>query len=523
MYLVNSQEMKQYDNSTISYYKIPSMVLMERAALSVFSEIKKRYERKDGRILVLCGVGNNGGDGFAVARLLHLAGYPVELFCPVNKEKMTPEAKNQYETAVRYHVTEITGLSETAYSIVVDALFGIGLSRPIEGRLAEIVKALNQTSAFKIAVDIASGISADTGNVLGIAFHADLTVTFGFAKVGQLLYPGAEYTGELITADIGIDTYTFCDRPEGACHTGMPGECSFFNQKPKGQCITKKDAAKLLPLRKAYSNKGSYGKALIVAGSPDMAGAAYFAAKAAYLSGCGLVRILTAEENRSILLTKLPEAILTTYSFCDRSEEASAKLKECIQWADAVLIGPGLGGSITAQHMTEEILQYKEKKIVFDADALNILSKQPNLFTELTENQVVTPHLGEMSRLLKCSVDEIQKNLIQTASDFAADHKMICVLKDARTVIAEPEGNFYINMTGNHGMATGGSGDVLAGFLTGFAAQGLNCRDAAALSVYLHGRAGDLATLEKGPYSMLASDLLDAIPSAIKELLCKVR
>ncbi len=509
MYLVNSQEMKQCDNNTIAYYGMPSMVLMERAALSVFSEITKRYPNKDSRICVLCGVGNNGGDGFAIARLLHLFGYPVEVFCPGNKEKMTPETKNQYDTARKYHVPEIEELPEYKYDVVIDALFGIGLSRQIEGRLADILQKLNQMPAYKIAVDISSGIAADTGEQLGTAFQADLTVTFGFAKIGQLLYPGAEYTGELVVADIGIDANSFLDK------------------KPFGAYLAKEDAAKMLPVRKAYSNKGSYGKVLIIAGSPHMAGAAYFAAKAAYLSGCGLVRIFTAKENREILLSKLPEAILTTYDsevvsllpdgFKGYPQDLSS-LPECIQWADAVLIGPGLGCSMAAKKIVEEVLQYKEKKIVFDADALNILSNQPQFPAGMTENQVITPHLGEMSRLTNSSIEKIQKNLLQTATEFAKDHKMICVLKDARTVIGTPDGAFYINTTGNHGMATGGSGDVLAGFFTGLMAQGLSCQKAAALSVYLHGRAGDLAALGKGAYSMLASDLLEGIPLAIQEL-----
>ncbi len=501
MYLVNSQEMKQCDNNTIAYYGVPSMVLMERAALAVFSEITKCYPQKDIRILVLCGTGNNGGDGFAVARLLYLAGYQVEVFCPMNKEKMTPETKSQYDTVLKYHIPEINGLPEHACTIVVDALFGIGLSRQIEGTLAEILQKLNQMSAFKIAVDIASGVSADTGAVFGTAFYADLTVTFGFAKIGQLLYPGAEYTGELVVADIGIDAY------------------SFLGQSPMGRYLTQADAVKLLPKRKAYSNKGSYGKALVIAGSPDMAGAAYFAAKAAYYSGCGLVRIFTARENREILLTKLPEAILTVYDAkedcCKETEDA---LEECLQWADAVLIGPGLGCGSTAQHILEQVIRHKEKKIVFDADALNILSGKEAWLTGMTENQAVTPHLGEMSRLLKCSIAQIKNNLLQTAADFAKRWQMICVLKDARTIVGMPNGEFYINTTGNHGMATGGSGDVLAGFFAGLLAQGLSCRDAAALSVYLHGKAGDIAASDKGASGMIASDLLNAIPAAGKEL-----
>lgn len=500
MYLVNSQEMKQYDKNTIEYYGVPSAVLMERAALAVFQEIRTRFSDTSNRILVVCGAGNNGGDGFAIARLLYLAGYAVAVHIPMEPAKMTPETKQQYYTIQKYKIQEVSELTEINdnYHIIVDALFGIGLCREISGQLLELTCHLNRLSAYKIAVDISSGVDTDTGKVLGIAFLADLTVTFGFAKIGQMLYPGAEFTGELVVADIGIDTHSILD------------------ERPFGRYMNHDSAAKLLPKRSAYSNKGSYGKVLVIAGSPKMAGAAYFAAKAAYYTGCGLVRIFTAKENREILLNKIPEAILTTYETdAENTISMMADLDTCMNWADAILTGPGLGDSYAAKMLVAKVLQYPDKKIVFDADALNILSYNMELLREAKCSTIVTPHLGEMSRLTGFSVKEIQDNLLQTALDFSEKYNSLCVLKDARTVIGTANGEFYINPTGNHGMATGGSGDVLAGMLTGFLAQKVDETKTAALSCYLHGLAGDFAAKEKGAYSMLASDILENIPAAI--------
>lgn len=494
-YLLSSQEMKQCDKNTIEHFGVSSLVLMERAALSVFWEIKRRFPEKKEKALVLCGAGNNGGDGFAIARLLHLAGYKTQILFPMEEEKMTPEARVQYHSAKRYGIQEIFDLPDSPCDVIIDALFGIGLSRDIEGKLAGILNGINQTASYKIAVDISSGIETDTGQILGTAFRADLTVSFGFAKIGQLLHPGAEYTGALLVADIGIDAN------------------SLLGIRPSGAYLKEDCARRLLPVRKAYSNKGSYGKALIIAGSFSMAGAAYFAAKAAYYSGCGLVRIFTAKENREILLTKLPEAIITTY---EEGQTDWSELDDCLEWANAVLTGPGISQIAIAETILEHTLRRKDKKIVLDADALNLLSKRRELFKELGGETVITPHLGEMSRLMGETIEKIQSGILQTAVGFAKKHNVYCVLKDARTVIGMPNGTFFVNTSGNHGMATGGSGDVLAGFLTGFLAQGLSIKDASVLAVYLHGAAGDLAKEKRGASGMLASDILEMLPEAGK-------
>ncbi len=493
-FLVNSREMKQYDKNTIEYFGIGSSVLMERAALAVADVVTNRFLAADGKILVVCGAGNNGGDGFAAARLLYLRGYDVEILFPMEEERMTKETARQYQIVKAYGISIVFDGFLDSYAVVIDALFGIGLSRAVEGELGGLVNRLNHIDAFKIAVDISSGLSADSGAVLGAAFRADLTVAFGFAKVGQILFPGAEYTGELVVADIGIDMH------------------SFLGDEPKGRYLKPDSIPSLLPKRAARSHKGSYGKVLIIAGSGQMAGAAYFAAKAAYYSGCGLVRILTAEENREILSVKLPEALITVYR---NESEAILALKEYGPWADAFLIGSGLSTDDTARSLVKQLLVSTAKKIVLDADALTILSDNMQLLKDFPGECIVTPHVKEMSRLVHKSVQEILDDLVQTAQSFAKQYQAVCVLKDARTVIGIPEGGFYVNLTGNHGMATGGSGDVLAGFLAGFLAQNLSC-SAAAMAVFLHGAAGDLAAEEKGAYGMTASDILEKLPLSFR-------
>lgn len=493
-YLVSSQEMKEFDKNTIEYFGVPSMVLMERAALSVFEQISRRFSQKDS-ILVICGAGNNGGDGFALARLLFLAGYPVNLYLPMKMDKMTEETRCQYNSAKRYEIpiTETLG----KYDIIVDALFGIGLSRPLEGRLKELIGWCNSQEAVRLAVDIPSGISADTGAVLGEAFLADITVTFGFAKIGQALYPGARYCGELFTADIGID------------------EKSMLKKTPGMSYMEDEDIRKYFPRRKKDSNKGTYGKVLVIAGSDQMAGAAYFSAKAAYLAGCGLVQIFTPKANRDVLLTMLPEAIVTVY---DSNEPDIKLLREKTEWADVVLIGPGIGTGDSAVCLLKEVLSRKGKQVVMDADALNILAKDMDLLRESENSVIVTPHLGEMSRLTGETIPDIKESLPAHAKDFVKQYGVVCVLKDARTVIGTAEG-LYVNLSGCDGMASGGSGDVLAGLITGLLAQHISPETAAVLGTFLQGRAGEEAATEKGNASMLAGDMLEKLPCVIKRYL----
>ena len=520
--IVNGPEMKALDGHTIVRMGVPSCVLMERAALAVvdamegyFAEISQKQ-----RILCVCGGGNNGGDGVAIARILHLHGYDTGIYVLGNPDHRTEETCRQLEIAENYQVPLVNNLELEEYTVIVDAIFGVGLNRPVEGRYREVLRALNEASAWKVAVDIPSGVDSSTGQELGIAFRADLTVTFAFCKTGLCFYPGKSFAGKIVTADVGI--YEDPDFPA------------------QRAVLEKKDLQKI-PLRAANGNKGTFGKVLVVAGSKGMCGASYLCAEGAFAAGAGMVKILTDEENRIPLQTLLPEAM-----FVDDSGGEEVWF-EAMRWCDIVVIGPGLGQSEKSARKTGFYLahaQRMEKPVILDADGLNLLSKHPEWKQYFWHSQTIcTPHLGEMSRLSEnfmtsknsgslskaedraLSISEIQQNLIQTASDFARENGAICVLKDAVTVIADPKRNFcWINPSGNPGMATAGSGDVLSGILSGILCAfrsdpdcTVELAEQTALGVFLHGLAGDKAAEEKGTYGMKAGDIAQAAAKVLRE------
>lgn len=431
----------------------------------------------------------------AVARLLYLKGYNVTIYFAGNREKATEETKRQMFIAEQYGVEISDEYPKDIVNVIVDALFGIGLSREVTGKYAEIVRKMTEQDGYKVAVDIASGISADTGAVMGMAFAADLTVTFGFIKAGQLLYPGAEYTGELKVADIGID------------------EQSLYEIKPELKVLETSDLNRL-PRRVNRSNKGSYGKLLILAGSKQMAGAAVFAAKAAYRMGCGLVRVATVEENRIILQEQVPEAVLAVYN---NGTDVVEFVETQLHWADAVVAGPGISQSDLLERMLYELLKRIQVPCLCDADALNLLSKHPDWWKLVQSPLVITPHLGEMARLTGRPITEIRDRLVQTAQEFAMEHQITVVLKDARTITAQPDGQSYINVSGNHGMATAGAGDVLSGVVGALLAQKLDIYLAAALGVFIHGLAGDAAAERVGHCAMMASDIVDGLMDVLRK------
>lgn len=493
-YLLDSKEMRKCDENTMQRRGMPSAVLMERAALACAEEIVKARPNPDISVLVACGTGNNGGDGLAVARLLYLKGYSVDILFPGKEEKSSVEAKRQLGIVKNYEIPVYTELPDKTYDVIVDALFGIGLSRNIEGKYAELICRMNEMSGYKVAVDISSGLSADDGSVMGVAFQADITVTFGFAKTGHILYPGAELSGRVLVKDIGID------------------EKSLFEIHPGTGALEVSDLS-LLPLRSPYSNKGSYGKILILAGSYNMAGAAAFSAKAAYASGAGLVRVATPRENRQIIQNLVPEAVLSTYR---EDTDMESYVKELLSWADTVVAGPGIGISKQAKKMVHTVLKYAKIPCVLDADALNIVANHREWLLESSAQIIVTPHLGEMARLCGLSVQEIQKNMIATARTFSDTYHVTCVLKDARTIISLEDGFSYINMSGNHGMATAGAGDVLTGIIGTFLGQKLSPETAAPLGVFVHGMAGDCASRQVGKRGLMASDIVAGIREVLK-------
>lgn len=495
--LVDSQEMKLCDANTIEHFKVPSMVLMERAALSVVAEIEKR-NIDTGKCLVVCGLGNNGGDGLAIARMLHLKGCDVTVVCDMKAEKATEQTRQQYEIIRQYGLKVVADLNDakvknTTYTLIIDAIFGVGLTREIQGKWKDTILTMNEMVGYKLAVDIPSGVHGDDGQLMGCGFEADITITFAYMKKGLLLYPGYRYAREVVVTDIGI------------------GEQSWLERKPTAFAYETSDV-KQMPQRKPHSNKGSYGRVLVIAGKENMAGAAFFSGKAAAMTGCGLVKIFTEDVNRTIIQQLLPEAVLDTYSMEQTgTEQFEQKLTEHLNWADVVVLGPGLGTGQGAVNIVRSVLKSSQIPLVIDADALNIISQNPVLLKEFCGTAVITPHLGEMARLTSKTIDEIRENIITVAVDFAKEYNVICVLKDARTITAFPDGHHFINTSGNQGMATAGSGDVLTGIIAGLSAQGMMISEAAAFGVFLHGMAGDVIKEETGSYSMMASDIMEGI------------
>lgn len=514
-YIVDSKTMKKIDDYSIQDMKIPALVLMERAAKEIAAVITNKIEKTD-RILVVCGTGNNGGDGVAAGRILYLQGYPVAICFVGDKNKSSEQMKLQLEIAQNLGIPMENSNKLSEYNVIIDAIFGVGLSRGVTGEQETVIRRINTLNAKVFAVDIPSGISADSGLILNVAVKATDTITFGYKKLGLLFYPGAEYVGNLVVADIGF------------------AQEAITKLNPSGFYYEQEDINRI-PKRQNYSHKGTYGKVLIIAGSKGMAGAAYLSAKAAYRSGAGLVKILSTEMNRNILQTSLPEAIFAAYDEEGiEPEDRILRLLADLSWAKVIVIGPGLGQSQLSAELVDTVIKNAKVPVVMDADGLTLLAKRLDYDNDLSQDSslesrlrklesllpnemILTPHLMELSRLLEVPITNITNNVVDTVNQCSYNSKLIYVIKDARTIVARQDKR-YINVSGNHGMATGGSGDVLTGIIAALIAQGMVPYEAACLAVYLHGLAGDEAAKEKGAYSMMASDILDSIEKILINL-----
>lgn len=506
--LVTAKQMKAIDAHTIHTIGVPSMVLMERAALGVARAAMDAVDQKD-VVWAVCGTGNNGADGVAAARMLFLEGYEAEIFVVGNMEGGTEEFAAQLAIAknLGMKVRPWREILHGSCGLMIDAIFGVGLSRPIEGDYRQCMEMLRaKPIPLTLAVDVPSGIHGDTGAVMGIALKADVTITFGWEKTGTALYPGREYAGLVKVCGIGF--------PESALKAAAD------EAGGNGYAFTygREDLSRI-PERPACSNKGTFGKVLIAAGSKNMCGAAYLSALAAYRTGAGLVKLLTVEENRQILQERLPEAVIATYTsdqLIEGREDFKKMIEEQMNWADVVVLGPGLGSEPYVEYLVEDILTSAFVPVIIDADGLNAIAGHPYLTTYYTENIVITPHLGEMARLVGQEVGDIKENLAAAALEYAGRYGITCVLKDAATVVAGRDGSLYINSSGNSAMAKAGSGDVLTGVIAGLTAIGMDEEEAALMGVYLHGRAGDAAAARMGRHSLLASDLTDCIGRAME-------
>ena len=491
-YLVSGKEMKNWEKQAMEAYKTPSILLMERAALAVVEELTNGgYDLH--KVLVACGTGNNGGDGLAVARLLRTRGINVQVCVVGALEKLSPDAKQQLEMYQAISGKFVTAPAYDEYTVMVDAIFGIGCNREITGIAVEVIEEMNAQQAPIVAIDVPSGISSDTGKVCGTAVKADVTVTFFTEKLGMMLYPGNDYCGRIKVADLGIPF----EEAE---------ECRLI-------AFEEKDLEKL-PKRMGDSHKGTYGKVLVIAGSPSICGAAYMAAAGAYRMGAGLVKVYTPKENQTALQTLLPEGLLEIY---DRSKPVMKRLQACMDWADVIVIGPGLGTDRGAEKILKYVIGNSKVPFVVDADGLNLLAENMEWLQDKKAPVIITPHMQEMARLTGIEKEKLKKNLILSAENFTEVYPVTLVLKDARTVVAKAGELSYLNVSGNSGMAAGGSGDVLAGIIGGLIAQGVDALEAARLGVYVHGKSGDAAAAAKSQYSMTATDILDGIAEVTRE------
>ncbi len=507
-YAVTSQEMKIYDRNTSEYFGVSSEVLMERASLKavehILSWIKERHSDRKYKALILCGVGNNGGDGACIARLLKQRGVLVNICVIGDYTKCSDlllkqlSILNKYGTATDTFSNIRDNKSTFEWDIIVDAIFGIGLSRPVAGDYAKAVDYINSCKEDKkddllvLSVDMPSGINADNGEICQKAVRADITVTFNHAKVGQLLYPGCEYAGKIAIEDAGITKESFLGREPGAF---------YFDE----------DVKSLIPSRKADSNKGTHGKVLLIAGSENISGACVLAAKALFMAGAGMVRIFTAIQNAEVVKELLPEAMIETYSNGDDTRD---KLDMLLGWSTGAVLGPGIGTSQQAKDIVDYVLSFYDKDLVLDADALNIIAENGELQTLLSnyakngKRLILTPHLGEFSRLSNKTISECKKEILSFPKELADELHCTIVCKDSRTIVADGnEKKIYINVSGNDGMATAGSGDVLSGVMGALLSHKMSSFKTACTGVYLHGLAGDATAKEFGKSAMTASDI----------------
>ncbi len=490
-YIVTGKDMKKVDDYTINKIGIPSLVLMERAALCVTDAVCKN-ESKDKKILVVAGVGNNGADGVAVCRMLHLKGYNVSLYIIGNIKKATDEFKSQLKIGKKTGIPIVDTYFEA--DVVIDGIFGIGLTRDVVGIYADIIKKINRGKNIVYAVDIPSGVNADNGKICGSSINANYTITFGSYKIGTVLYPGAECCGKVIVADIGFpkDAYEQIVEP---IRTASVEDFEFIPPRPN------------------YSNKGTYGKVLIIAGSDDISGAAVLCASAAFRVGAGLVRVFTAKTNRQIIQRLLPEAMVNNYDIDDFDMKS---LESCLKWCDVVAIGPGIGIGNIQKKMIAKVLEF-DLPTVIDADGINNISEDDSLKKMLHKKVVITPHLAELSRFLKVPVETIKADLIKFGREINYKYNINCILKDARTVITTQKETF-VNLSGNCGMATAGSGDVLTGVVAALIGIGVDFDNATILAPYIHGLAGDIAEKNVSKTSMMARDIIDGINSLFKRM-----
>jgi ADP-dependent NAD(P)H-hydrate dehydratase / NAD(P)H-hydrate epimerase len=512
--VTTAAEMRELDRLAMETYGIPGVVLMENAGAQVARVLWQEYpDLQTRRVAVLCGRGNNGGDGFVVARYLHTSGVSVHVFViggtagihgdagahleMLRRAGVAPEAVQTSEAA------QAVGARLVGYDILVDALLGTGLRAEATGVFQQLIAAINTSGRPVVAVDIPSGLGADGGAPQGDHVRADLTITMALPKRGLLLYPAAEHVGRLVVVDIGFPKM-LREHAAVRCHV-LEAEAV---------------AAQLHP-RAADTHKGTYGHVLAVGGSPGKTGAVALASLAALRTGAGLVSLALPQVLNAAMETKLTEVMTIPLPESEPGVlgvEAGKRLMEWLEGKSALIVGPGMGTHPETVRCVQEILRQVRIPTVLDADGLNAFATDPDRIRDTQAPLVLTPHPGELARLRHATTAAIQADRLAAAEETARSCKAVVVLKGAHTVIAEPEGTLYINVTGNPGMATAGSGDVLSGIIGALLGQGYTPSMAARIAVYTHGLAGDLAAAGLGERSLMAGDLIDTLPRAFQTL-----
>jgi ADP-dependent NAD(P)H-hydrate dehydratase / NAD(P)H-hydrate epimerase len=497
MKILSAAQIRQADAYTIAHEPIASIDLMELAS-EAFVDAFLRLFPMESKVRVICGRGNNGGDGLAIARLLHNSFFEVRVdvlsFDDGASPDFTVNLKRLPETVDLHLIRKADQLAETDHQLIVDAMFGSGLNRALEGPYSEVIQKINNWPAKKVAVDIASGLFADTCSKGNTVLKVDYTISFQSPKLAFLMPENAPYVGDWQLVDIGLDA-GFIER--------LPS--TYFY-------ITQKKAKHLLPIPKIFDHKGSNGRALLIAGSYGKMGAAVLATRACVRMGAGLNYVMVPGIGYQILQLGVPEAMVFV---AEDKHWLSGAIPDG-NW-NAIGIGPGIGTELPTQLLVANLIMNATGPLVLDADALNCMAIQPELKEMIPENSILTPHTGEFKRLAGGWENDFEK--LELQKNFSVRNKVIVILKGAFTSLSLPDGNIWFNSTGNPGMAKGGSGDVLTGILTALLAKGLSPEHAALLGVFLHGRSGDIGRRKKGVHCLIPSDIIHFLPKAIKSLL----
>jgi NAD(P)H-hydrate epimerase len=526
MKVLTSEQVGQVDRLSSEQYDIPSLLLMENAAAQTVLAIERKYGAVRGKkVLIVCGKGNNGGDGAAIARQLWMRGAWVDVVLLAEFESTTGDARTNFQiirqlAAQDHPMTFIELTSGEAWEefvenaahcdLVIDGIFGTGLARPAEGRYADAIRDLNilveQSKAPMVSIDIPSGLSADSDQIIGPAVRADLTVTFTAPKPATVLPPACHQCGELVIAPIGSPDQL------------VEESGSQLNLVEAAQITQWLDQTRRAPM----SHKGTFGHALLVAGSGGKPGAACLAAEAALRAGVGLVTVGTVANAQTVIVSQLAEAMTERLGETEEGTVSEAALERALALMserDVVGLGPGMTTHESTRRFVLEFVRQRNRPTLIDADGLNCLSPWPDDITGDEAPLILTPHPGEMARLAEMSNQDVLNNRVEVARSFAVKHKLILVLKGNRSLIAAPDGQVYINPTGNPGLATAGSGDVLTGIIAGFLAQRSEPPlESVIAAVYLHGLAADLAAAAVGMRSMIASDVTRHLGQAINQI-----